>query len=151
MKIEISGKNNYNIFVNRNYVNDIDFSSKEELVKFIKKFILSIRSQLNLRGFYKVKVFPHEQVGMFVELIKLDELEFSNNLDLRVIVYLNEKIFFETDDYFVIEKCNEKRYLDGKFFCIVDDYFDSLLSKVEFGRFIYGKEVINLLNKGKVL
>ena len=151
MKIEISGKNNYNIFINRNYIGNVDLSSKEELAGFIKSFILGIREKLNLRGFYKVKVFPHDSIGLFVELIKLDELEFSNNLDLRVIVYLNEKIFFETDDYFLIEDCNDKRYLDGKFFCIVDDYFESLLSKVEFGRFIYGKEVINLLNKGKVL
>ena len=151
MKIEVSGKNNYNIFINRQYTGNMDFFNKEELISFIKEFILKIRSRLNLRGFYKVKVFPQNYVGLFIELIKLDDLEFSNNLDLRVIVCFDEKFFYETDDYFLIENCNEKRYLDRKFFCIVDDCFEEILSKVEFGRFIYGKEVINLLNKGRVL
>ena len=46
----------------------------------------------------------------------------------------------ETDDYEVIEKCNDKRYKDGRFYCIVDDSFNSVLEKVEFGNFIYGKD-----------
>lgn len=151
MKIEVSGKNNYNIFLTREYVKCIDISSNEAIIQFIKDYISKIKTRFNLTGFYKAKVFPKDNLGIFIELIKLDESDFSNNLDLRIIVYFNEKIFYETDDYYLIENCNSKRYFDGKFFCIVDDCFDDLLSKVEFGRFIYGKEVNNLLNKGKIL
>ena len=151
MKIEVNGKDNYNIFINSNYVGNVDFFSKEEIISFIKDIIMKIKKRLRLNGFYKVKVFPQKKIGMFVELYKLDELEYSNNLDLRVVVYLDEICFFETDDYFLIEHYNNKRYMDGKFFCIVDEFFDEILSKVEFGRFIYGKEVINLLNNGRIL
>ena len=63
----------------------------------------------------------------------------------------DEEYYFETDDYDVIKECNDIRYMDGLFYCVVDDSFDRILEKVEFGRFIYGKEVINLLNNSKVL
>lgn len=151
MKIEVSGKNSYNIFLNRQYIKNVDLTSTEEIIDFIKRIIIKHKKKLNLMGFYKVKVFPQDKIGMFVEIDKLDELEFSNNLDLRIVVFSNDVFFYETSDYSLIEDFNEKRYFDGKFYCVVDDYFNDIFSKVEFGRFVYGKEVNNLLNKGKVL
>lgn len=151
MKIEVSGKDDYVIFLNRSYLRNVNFSEKDDVIIFIKDFLLKLKSYLCLRGFYKVKVFPQDKIGMFLELLKLDDMDLSNNLDLRIIVMQEEKFFFETDDYDLIKNCNNKRYYEGHFYCVVDDYFDELLEKVEFGRFIYGKEVINLLNKGIVL
>lgn len=151
MKIEVSGKDDYVIFLNRPYLGNVNFSQKEELISFIKDFILKLKRHLCLRGFYKIKVFPQDKVGIFLELLKLDDMDLSNNLDLRIIVMQDEKFFFETDDYDLIKNYNDKRYFEGHFYCVVDDYFDEIIEKVEFGRFIYGKEVINLLNNGIVL
>lgn len=151
MKIEVCGKDNYNVFVNRIYVQELNFSDKEELIKFIKKFILKIKNKLCLRGFYKIKVFPQQKIGLFLEIIKLDDMDLSDNLDLRVVIMQDEKFFYEVDDYDLISRYNEKRYFDGHFYCVVDDEFDNIIEKSEFGRFIYGKEVINLLYKGLIL
>ena len=151
MKIEIAGTDNYNIFINNLYIENINYNEKEEVTNIVKKILMSLKNRLKLRGFYKVKVFPNDKLGLFLELIKLEDLEFSNNLDLRIIVYFDEKIFFETEDYFIINDCNEKRFLNGNFYCIVDDKFDMLLDKIEFGRFVYGKEVIDVLNKSIIL
>ena len=63
----------------------------------------------------------------------------------------NEKIYFETEEYEIIKNCNDKRYMDERFYCIVDDSFDLVLEKVEFGNFIYGKDVIKVLNNSKIL
>lgn len=151
MRIETCGKNDYSIFINSNYVNDEVYLVKDELIKFIKEFIFKIKNRLNLRGFYKIKVYLNKKIGIFLDVNKLDDIDLTNNLDLRVLVLSDVDFYFETDDYEVIEKCNDKRYKDGRFYCIVDDSFDGLLEKVEFGRFIYGKEVINLLNNSLIL
>ena len=113
--------------------------------------MFKIKNRLNLRGFYKLKVYLNSKIGIFLDVNKLDDIDLTNNLDLRILVLDDVDFYFETDDYDVIKNCNDKRYKDGHFYCIVDDSFDELLEKVEFGRFIYGKEVINLLNNSLVL
>ena len=40
---------------------------------------------------------------------------------------------------------------DKMFFCLVDESFEELLEKVEFGNFIYGKDVNKLLNNSRLL
>ena len=90
-------------------------------------------------------------IGVFLEVIKLDDIEFSNNLDLRILIINDDKFYFETEEYELIKFCNDKRFKDGLFYCVVDDSFDNILEKVEFGRFLCGKEVINLLNNSLIL
>ena len=151
MKIEWIGKSGYNIFVTKQYVKDIDVFNKDEIVKFIKKYIFKLRSKLKLCGFYKIKVYVHKSVGLFLEISKLDDLDLSSALDLRIVVFYDEVVYYETDDYFLIDTCNDIRFYNGKFFCIVDDKFNDLIGKCDFGRFIYGKEIVNLLNNSIIL
>lgn len=151
MKIEMYGKDNYKIFINRKYMNNVDFLLRDDIVKFIKEYLFRLKQRLKLCGFYKIKVFLQDKIGVFLDVIKLDESEFYHNLDLRIVVYFDEKIYFETDDYFLIDSYNDRRYFDGYFYCLVDAKFDKLLEMVEFGRFIYGKEVNNLLNNSVIL
>lgn len=151
LRIESYGKNDYKIFINSSYTKDLDYLNKDEVIGFIKLFILKLKNKLSLRGFYKIRVYPKNKIGVFLDITKLDDIDLSNNLDLRVMIMYDEEYYFETDDYDVIKECNDIRYMDGLFYCVVDDSFDRILEKVEFGRFIYGKEVINLLNNSKVL
>ena len=144
-------KDSYRIFVNKLYIKDVNLDEKEAIILAVKDIIQKLKQKLQLRGFYKVKVFPNKNIGLFIEIIQLEDLEFSNNLDLRVIVYFDEKFYFETEDYFTIQKYDNVMFLDDKFYCLIDDSFDDMFEIVEFGRLIYGKEVINLLNKGTVL
>lgn len=150
MKIEACGKENYSIFINNNYIKNDIYDDKDSLVKYIKDFIFKLRGKLNLRGFYKVRVYLRNNIGIFMDINKLDDLDLINNLDLRIII-VDDDIYFETDDYYLIWKFNEKRYMNNKFYCIVDDKFGDITCFSEFGRFIYGKEVINLLNNSKIL
>ena len=151
LKIESYGKNDYKIFINSSYTKDLNYLNKDEVIIFIKKFIVKLKNKLSLRGFYKIRVYPKGKIGMFLDVIKLDDIDLTNNLDLRVMIMYDEDFYFETDDYDVIKDCNDIRYVDGLFYCVVDDSFDRLLEKVEFGKFIYGKDVIKLLNNSKIL
>ena len=147
MKIEKLDQKSYKIFINNLYLKDVDFSDKENMVQSIKSIIKKLRLRLGLRGFYKVKVFPNSKIGVFLEIIQLEDIDFSNNLDLRVILFNDEQFLFETDDYFLIDQCSDVKYYDGKFYCFIDDDFDEILEKVEFGRVLYGKEVLSVLDR----
>ncbi len=145
------GKDVYNIFMNREYIKKVDLDNRDEIIKCVKDVLYKLKFKLGLCGFYKIKVFSHNKIGIFLEAIKLDDSEYSNSLDLRVVVYTDEKFYFETDDYFFIEKYNDKRYSNEKFYCLVDEDFDKVLEGSEFGRFIYGKEVNKVLNNSLIL
>lgn len=153
MKVEIIDKSSFSIFINRNYLKSIDFSVKEEVVAVVKDIIMKLRKRLNLHGFYKIKVFVHDKVGLFLDVVQLEDLDFSNALDLRVLVYFNEDIFFETENYFVIQDFSDIRYKDNKFYCSIpkDCEVKKLYEISEFGRFLYGEEVLSLLKNASFL
>lgn len=150
MKIETYGKENFSIFINSCYIKKDIYNDKDSLVKYIKDYLFKMRNRLNLRGFYKVRVYYKIGIGVFMDINKLDDLDLANNLDLRIII-TDDDIYFETDDYFLIGKFNDKRFMNNKFYCIVDDKFGDITYFSELGRFIYGKEVVNLLNNSKIL
>lgn len=145
MKIEVVSKDNFSIFINNCYIDLVNYEDRDKLVEVVKKIIKRLKNRLNLRGFYKLKVFVNKNIGLFVDVIKIDDLDYSNVLDLRVIVFLEDKIYFETDDYFLIEKAKRIRFYNDKFYCLADD-IDNIYDFIEFGRFIYGNEAIKMLN-----
>ncbi len=151
MNIKLIAKDSYKFFINRYFFKDIDLDQKEKVIDFVKDIILQKRKILNLRGFYKVLVYINKKVGIFIEMTKIEDSNYFNNLDLRVIVNNESEIYYETDDYFKIANCKEIRYLDGKFYCLVDDLVDKILEKIEFGRFIYGEELLKVLASSVIL
>lgn len=93
MKIELVSKDSFNIFINIGYFKEVKFNDKDNIIDIVKDFILKMRHKLKMSGFYKVKVYVNKKVGMFLDIIKIEDIEFSNNIDLRVIVCLNEDIY----------------------------------------------------------
>lgn len=151
MKIEVIDKAKICIFINKEYLGDIKFNSKEDIILVVKDFIVKYKKRLNLRGFYKVKVFANKRVGLFLEVNRLEDIELSNTVDLRVIVHLDDKVYFMTDDYEILPSENtDVYYYNNNFYCDVDNISD-VLKVVEFGKFIYGEEVIDMLDNAIVI
>lgn len=150
MNIKQIAKDNYKIFINKLIFNG-DLKEKESIIDFVKEFILKKRKVLNLRGFYKVLVYVNKNIGMFIDMVKLEDSSYFNNLDLRVIVNNDSEVYFETEDYFLIANGKDIRYLDGKFYLLVDEFFYKIIRNEEFGRFIYGEDAINVLANGMIL
>ena len=142
MKIELYD-NLYKIFILK--LDSLD--DKNYLIKYIKDAVFKLQHLLSLTGFYKAKLYPKEKIGLFIELIKVDEVSFSGSLDLRVYVIYDEDIYYKTCNYDIIKDCNNVGYIDDNFYCIVDNNFDNILSKVEFGNFIFGEDVKNIVKK----
>ena len=150
MNIKQVAKDNYKIFINKLFFKG-SFDEKENIIDFVKDIILKKRKVLNLRGFYKVLVYVNKKIGMFIDMVKLEDSSYFNNLDLRVIVNNDSEVYFETEDYFFIAEGKDIRYLDGKFYLLVDEFFQEKIENEEFGRFIYGEDVINVLANGIIL
>ena len=58
-------------------------------------------------------------------------------------IFFDECVYFETDDYFLLDGISNVRYYDSKYYCLADSI--DIYKLVEFGRFIYGDEVNKML------
>ncbi len=149
MNIKLLSSDNYTFFINKLFIKE-QLLDKESIIDYVKKIILNKRKALNLRGFYKVVVYYNKNIGIFMETFKLEDSCYFNNLDLKVIVNTDSEIYFEVEDYFLIKDCKEIRYLNGKYYVEVDN-LTKIIKIIEFGRFIYGQEVNNVLAKSIVI
>lgn len=150
MRIEMIDFDNYVIFLNNVYLNKIDFNNKEEITKYIKKFIFSINYKLNINGFYKVYVFCNKKIGMFIKLIKIEDNLYVNNLDLRIIVNINCDFYYKTDNYYTIPSNCVVRYYDNNYYCLIDDNFN-VIDCCEYGDYIFGDNLLKMLNNSIIL
>ena len=139
MKIKKLNETDYVIYL---FNRDLDNVNDE-----VKDLIKRIQKLLKLKGFYRVIVVS-KSIGLFIKFIKLDDAFYKNTLDLKIEIR-DEDIYFKTDDYYKINNLSKVVYLDGMYYCIVDDSFDRMFEKVEFGSFVFVDEIN--LNRGFVI
>ena len=128
------------IYLDKLYV-DCDYSDKKNVGEFVKDYLVHYSKYLDLSGFYKVKVYCNEMVGLFLEINCLEKND-DNKLDLRILVFLNEDVMMSCSDYFVFN-CN-CYYYDGLFYTDVVDKVNLL----DFSCFVYGDKVLEVKNRG---
>ena len=128
------------IYLDKLYV-DCDYSDKKSVGEFVKDYLVHYSKYLDLSGFYKVKVYCNEMVGLFLEINCLEKND-DNKLDLRILVFLNEDVMMSCSDYFVFN-C-DCYYYDGLFYIDVVDKVNLL----DFCCFIYGDKVLEVRNRG---
>lgn len=151
MKIEKISNSDFAIFVNSNYLDIKDFKDYDEIVRYVKIFVKKLKNKLNIKGFYKLKVFVSDKVGLFIDVIKIDDLEYSNILDLRVMVFMDCEIYFEIDDYFLIKESKKIVFYNNKFYCSVSDLKGDIYKYCEFGNFIYGDDIFRIKELGIII
>lgn len=146
MSVELVNDDDLDIYVNPYNFNDIICYDKDTILSYIKEFILKInnRYKLNLSGFYKIKAYFSSKVGLFLNVIKIDDNEFNNEADFRIILFQNEKFLFETDDYDVIKDTPNKKYYKNKFYVDIDDIYN-VNNLIDMGKIVYGDEAKQIL------
>lgn len=151
MKVEKINDDLINIYFNPFYFKDIDLNNKLELIEVIKDLIKKAESRykLFLSGFYKIKVYPNKKLGVFLNIIKIDDNEFSNTTDFRIVIYPNEKFFLETELYELFNNV-EMRYYNNKFYIDIDDV-DNILPISDMVDVIYGSDVKELLSNSIII
>lgn len=142
MKIQKLNNTDYKIYF-------YQYEEGKSLYDDCKDVIKKLQRRLKLKGFYRVLVFP-SKLGLFLQLIKLEDSLYKNILDLKIEIK-EENIYFKTKDYFLIKDYSPINYIDGEYYCIVDESFDEILEKVEFGEFVFGYDIYNLLDNSYVI
>ena len=110
--------------------------SEQEVRELLKK----LQDKLKLKGFYRV-IVCNKKIGTFIELLKIEDSYYKRVLDLKIIIENEEEVYFKTEDYFLIKELNSIKYNDKYYYGLVDDSFDKILEKVEFGEFIFGERL----------
>ena len=138
MKIKKINDTAYNIYL---------FSISDEVS--LKEVIIRLKVYLNLDGFYKV-LYTNKKIGCLIKLVKLEDSFYKNTLDLKM-EEVEYEVYFKTTDYFIIMDCSNIKYLDGIYYALVDDSFDKIIEKVEFGDFVFGYDIKDIINKCYVI
>ena len=128
MKIERLNESDYKIYYYKSIDNKVLYDEVKDLIK-------SVQKRLKLKGFYKALVI-NKNIGLFIQLKKIEESFYKNTLDLKIEIK-DLDVYYKTEDYFVIKGLSNIKYKDGMFYCVVDESFDKILEKVEFGDFIF--------------
>ncbi len=149
LKIEMLNEEDMNVFVNQFYFDDFYMKDKDDLLMIIRDIILKIdrRYHLNLSGFYKIKAYVNQKIGAFLNLIKIDDNEFTNEVDFRIIIYKNEKFLLETEEYNLCKEATN-RYYNGKFYIDIDE-IDNCNKYLDMATIIYGDDVKKIMARGK--
>lgn len=132
MKIDKIGPNDYQLYIYK-YNKEL---SEQEVRELLKK----LQDKLKLKGFYRV-IVCNKKIGTFIELLKIEDSYYKRVLDLKIIIENGEEVYFKTEDYFLIKELNSIKYNDKYYYGLVDDSFDKILEKVEFGEFIFGERL----------
>ena len=145
MRVETISDEYIKIFINLFYIDSFDIS-KNELGLRIKKILdkVNLRYRLYLDGFYKVNCYINKKLGIFMDLIKIDDNEFSKGVDYRIVIYDNNKFYLECND---IDINNYKIIKYNNTFYIDIDSIDS--NDIDISNIVYGKNADKIFLSGK--
>lgn len=150
MKVEKINDKLLSIFLNIYYFKKTDINNKLELINIIKELLNKVenRFNLNLNGFYKINVYPNKKLGVFLDLIKIDDNEFTSGADFRIVIHQNEKFYLETDNYEDFKYIKRKKYFNRKFYINIED-LKNITKEIDLGNIIYGNDIKNILKEAK--
>lgn len=149
MKI-VSNGDAFTLFILGKYCTDI-----ETIKKDIKNNIIRLRKKYrkNISGFYDVKVYINDKIGMILDFQKEDDLElFRDVIDVNVLICEDCRIFLKFNDPFLFDKMDKLFYLDNNYYIDINDVsLNEFYNVLEFSEFIYGDELDSVKGKMNLL
>lgn len=100
MNISKIGESDYLIYINGKYLEKEAVLTKEDIGNLVKEKLYKLKDKLFLKGFYKVIVFLNQKIGMFLEILKLEDTSIYKSLDLRIIINEDAVFYYKTLDFF---------------------------------------------------
>ena len=145
------------LFLNKLYIQRIDFTNKEATEKYIKGLLFKLKDNydLNFSGYYNINIYVDLNYGIIVEIIK-EELEyldyFGNQVEINTKV-INDSFLYEVFDYddFISNDFTIYSYKD-KFYLRINNLIDNLGKVIELSNeIIYGYKIKEILRKAVVV
>jgi hypothetical protein len=135
MKIEYLNDYNFYIYLNKNYISDLEIKNRECVEKYFKKMFLNLKNNhhLDIYGYYNIKVYVNNNYGLIIDVLKLSNDYFkmpSNKVDMKIMIDNDSIFLYELDDYFFIDKYKDNikniYYKDEKYYVELNDDVDEL-------------------------
>lgn len=158
MKVVFNDELNFVVFLNNIYIDNINFDNKVDLEKYFRKIFSNLRDfyDVEINGYYDIKVYHDNNYGIIIELQKDDSDYFDyfdNQIDMRINNIKNECFLYKINDYILFNSTNWCEYYLYKTNIYVkinneiskSDYFYLL----ENSEIIYNEEANNILKYGK--
>jgi hypothetical protein len=163
MKLELYDKNHFSVFLNKYYIEDIDFNKREGIELYLKNIIsnLKLHHHIKMSGYYDVNIYVNNLYGIIMELINLDDEHlkvFGKKIDMKITFNLDSDILFKLNDYFYKDNLDgikkEIYFYENNFYLNIlnNSISDTLMMKIiENTEIIYGDKVYEILKQGKIL
>lgn len=159
MKIVNLDNNCMTIFLNKYYLNDINFDIKKDLESYFKNLFLKLKKyyDINICGYYNIDVYIDNKYGLIMKLTK-EEIEyydyFDNQIDMRITLS-NNKFLYNVNDPFIFDDIiNYNLYLyKGKYYIdLIGEISDSIMMKlIEFSDVVFDDEVDSIRKSSKII
>ena len=149
MIIKNIDKNNYLIKIFNKF---IDIYDKDEIEELVRKVFSKIMKKEKIHGDAIVNIYVNDNYGIIIKIEVDNNCYYSDELDLKIIMHLNNNFLFEID-YFNLKELNIKNqniyYYNDKFYLEIVNPIDNK-DLLKLSDFIFFKmdDTINIINKG---
>lgn len=143
------------IFLNNQYLKNIDLENKESIEKLVKR--INNKYDIKLSGYYEINIYLDHTSGIILE-IKEEQLEYIDYLNGEIemnIQVVENSFLYKIEDIEKITSLKNKvilfKYLDSIYLKPIN------LSEIELGiviensEIIYGKKAETIIDKSKML
>lgn len=127
---------------------------KPQIIKIVKDVVLRANQiyRLNLKGFYKVRVYLNKKIGFVIEIINVDDISLNHALDLRVLVYFDQDFYIEVDNFDFLPNQKKIVCVNNKYYINADSLSkNEMISLLELGNVIYKTDLIDNFYLGKII
>ena len=134
LKVEVIDEDNFVVYLALD--KKVQFENEDDIKQFLKDIILKLKKKLKsyFCGYYELII--HISFNIIVlEFEKIDE--YCTGVDLNIVVLFKSEIMFKYNDFMLIKP---DYYYKKFFYKKINNCFD-ILKYLEFGSFIYGKDV----------
>ncbi|MEG1647719.1 MAG: hypothetical protein RR325_03030 [Bacilli bacterium] len=162
MKIVNKDEFSFIVFLNKFYIDKINFNNKIVLEDYFKNLFLRLKEnyKIDMIGYYNIFIYIDDNYGIILEIIK-EDIEcfdyFGSQIDMQISKPSREHFLYQVKDLFCI---NQKLLNKFVIYKMQDDFYlkvKTKLTNIEFGNIleltdiIYGENCINILKKGHLV
>lgn len=146
MKFSIKDDNNFDIYVNNEYLN-FDSDNENGLYNSLKKILINVRKKygISIYGFFEVDIYKIKNIGTVLKFSKKDDDNFiSKTIDLKIIEHSDNDIYLKFEDYFLIKKYKKFKYFNNNYYIKPEDISEKDINKlIEFFEIVLDLEDIS--------
>lgn len=118
----------------------LNLSENVELVKSIKDILVKImnNNEISFGGIYKVVIYENKYYGYIIEINKIKEFEYSDFIDLKIEIRLDQTFYLITNNYYYLENINNVYFYNNQYYVNICE-FKNVNFIFEYGNIIYNK------------